>query len=94
MSTVVVSEQHSLSPDDAKSRLAAFEAEIAKYGMKVHWSGHNADLKGTGASGDVSVTDSNVTITVKLGMVAKMAGVKADKLEASLKKRLQAALNG
>lgn len=92
MSTVVVSENHSLPPDEAKSRLASFEAEIAKYGMTAHWNGLNADLKGTGASGDVKVTTASVTITVKLGMVAKLAGVKPDRLEASLKKRLQAAL--
>ena len=92
MSTVVVTENHSLSADEARSRLAAFEEEIAKYGMKAHWSGNSADLKGTGASGDVKVTDSAVTITVKLGMVAKLAGVKPDKLEASLQKRLKAAL--
>ena len=92
MSTVVVTENHSLEPDEAKSRLAAFEEEIAKYGMKAHWSGLKADLKGTGASGGVDVTSSAVIITVKLGMVAKLAGVKPDKLKASLEKRLKAAL--
>ncbi|MEM7676041.1 MAG: polyhydroxyalkanoic acid system family protein [Myxococcota bacterium] len=92
MSTVVVTEAHSLDPEEAKKRLASFEAEIAKYGMKAHWSGLSADLKGTGASGDVKVTGSAVTITVKLGMVAKMAGVKPDKLEVSLQKRLKEAL--
>lgn len=92
MSTVVVTESHALPPEEAKTRLASFEQEIAKYGMKVHWAGLAADLTGTGASGDVKVTDSAVTITVKLGMVAKLAGVKADKLQASLQKRLKAAL--
>ena len=92
MSTVVVKESHNLPADEAKARLSSFEEEIAKYGMKAHWSGHNAELKGTGASGSVAVTTSDVTITVKLGMVAKLAGVKPDKLEASLQKRLKAAL--
>ena len=95
MSTVVVTEAHSLAPEEAKSRLATFEEEIgSKYGLKVHWNGLKAALKGVGASGDVDVTSSAVTITVKLGMVARMAGVKAEMVEASVKKRLKAALTG
>lgn len=94
MSTVKVTESHSLSIDDAKKSLEAFEGDISKYGMKLHWSGANAELKGTGASGDVKVTDSSVTVTVKLGMMAKMAGVKPDLLEKSIAKRLKSALGG
>ena len=94
MSTVKVTESHSLSIDDAKKSLAAFEGDISKYGMKLNWNGANAELKGTGASGDVKVTDSSVTVTVKLGMMAKMAGVKPDLLEKSIAKRLKSALSG
>lgn len=91
MSTVVVSHKHNLTPEEAKSRLGAFEAEVAeKYGMRVEWSGLNAALKGTGVSGDVKVTDHDVTITVKLGLLVR-AVVKPDKLEASLMKRMRAA---
>ncbi|MEQ9502013.1 MAG: polyhydroxyalkanoic acid system family protein [Deltaproteobacteria bacterium] len=94
MSTITVTESHALSVDDAKKSLASFEGDLSKYGMKLEWSGANADLKGTGASGDVRVTDSNVTVVVKLGMMAKMAGVKPDLLEKSIQKRLKAALAG
>ena len=93
MSTIVVTESHSKSIEDARSSLGAFEGDIAKYGMKLIWSGATAELKGTGASGDVKVTDSQVTVTVKLGMMAKMAGVKPDLLEKSIAKRLKAALS-
>ena len=92
MSTVVVKESHSLSPEEAKGRLAAFEEEISsKFGLKTKWAGLRADLKGTGVSGDVNVTDADVTITVKLGLMAR-AVVKPDKLKASIEKRLKAAL--
>lgn len=94
MSTITVTESHGLSIDDAKKSLAAFETDLSKYGMKLEWSGANANLKGTGASGDVRVTESNVTVVVKLGMMAKMAGVKPDLLEKSIQKRLRAALSG
>lgn len=92
MSTIKVTEPHSLSVDEVKSRLAAFEQDISKYGMKLNWSGSKAELKGVGASGDVNVTASDVTISVKLGMMAKAAGVKPDKLSQSIEKRLKAAL--
>lgn len=92
MSDVVVTEAHSLPLDDVKGRLGAFEQDISKYGMKLEWSGNEAKLKGVGASGGVKVTDKDVTVTVKLGMMAKAAGIKADKLSGSIQKRLKAAL--
>lgn len=92
MSSVVVTEPHSLSADEARGRLTALEEDLAKYRMKLVWKGNSADLKGTGASGDVKVTDSDVTLTIKLGTMAKMAGVKPDLLSKSLQKRLKSAL--
>ena len=93
MSSIVVKENHSLDPAEVRTRLGAFEQDIAKYGMKLSWSGNeSAELKDTGASGDVKVTSSDVTITVKLGMMAKMAGIKPDLLSKSIEKRLKSAL--
>ncbi|MCK6549389.1 polyhydroxyalkanoic acid system family protein [Myxococcota bacterium] len=94
MSTVTVTEPHSLGVDAAKKALSTFESDIAKYGMKLVWSGSNAELKGTGASGDVKVTATSVTVVVKLGMLAKAAGVKPDMLQGSIQKRLKSALSG
>ncbi|MCO4772406.1 MAG: polyhydroxyalkanoic acid system family protein [Deltaproteobacteria bacterium] len=91
MSTIKVNQPHALPKDEAKSRLAVFEESLGKYGVKLDWSGHKAKLKGTGVSGGAEVADDNVNITVKLGFLAKAAGVDAGKLEASIKKRLAAA---
>ena len=93
MSSVHVEQPHSMSADEAKKALESFATEIAKYGMKLDWSGNNAKLKGTGASGEVAVHADKVTVTVKLGMIARAAGVKADKLEASIARRLANALS-
>lgn len=92
MSTVQVTQAHALGAATAKEKLAPFEQDIKKYGLSLAWKGTHAELKGTGASGDVKVTDSTVTVTVKLGLIAKAAGVDASKLEASIQKRLKAAL--
>ncbi len=91
MAEVRVSEAHSLSPDEAISRIGGFEEMMAKYGVKAKWKGHSAQLKGTGVSGSIDVTGSAVTVVVKLGMMARAVGVDPVRLEASIKKRLKAA---
>ena len=90
MSTIKVTQKHSLSKDDAKSRLSSFEDQLKKYGASLVWSGNDAKIKGMGVSGGASVADDNVSLTVKLGLLAKTAGVDPVKLEASIKKRLAA----
>ena len=93
MSSIVVKESHSYPVEEVKTRLGAFEQDISKkYGMKLQWKGTEAQLKGVGASGDVKVTSSDVTVTVKLGMMAKAAGIKPDMLSKSIEKRLKSAL--
>jgi len=93
MSTIKVNQSHSLSREDAKARLSFFEEQISKYGIKLDWNGFVGALKGTGVSGGAEVGDKDVNITVKLGFLAKAAGVDAAKLESSIKKRLEAAFS-
>jgi len=93
VSTIKVSQAHSLSKDDAKNRLDVFEQSLAKYGVKLDWSGFKAAIKGTGVSGGAEVLDDLVSITIKLGFIAKAAGVDAGKLEGSIRKRLTAAFS-
>ena len=92
MSTIRVNESHSHDQDTAKSKVSVFEEMVSKFGVKVIWSGYTAEIKGMGISGGIDVTPSDVTVTLKLGMMAKAAGVKADKLEGSIRKRLLEAL--
>lgn len=93
MSTVKVECGHQLPMDRAREAIDRLGADLKeKYGMKLEWSGNQAQLKGTGASGSVVVEGQRVVVTVKLGMLAKAAGVKADKVQASIDKRLAAAL--
>lgn len=93
MSTIQVRHPHAHPPAEAKSRLGSFEEDLAKRGAKLVWSGERAEVKGPGVSGHVRVTADAVEVEVKLGMLAKAAGVKADKLQASIEKRLRAALD-
>lgn len=91
MSKILVRQAHNKSVDEARAAIRDFEQQIAKYGLKANWKGNSATLKGIGASGRIDITSSDVAIEVKLGMMAKAAGIDADRLETSIKKRLVAA---
>ena len=92
MADIKVTESHSLSVDDAVLKVQSFEEMLKKYGVKSKWKSGHADLKGTGVSGSIDVTTSDVTVFLKLGMLAKAAGIDAERLQGSIQRRLKAAL--
>ena len=55
-------------------------------------AGRSAGSRGVGVSGSIDVSDKDVTVVVKLGMLAKAAGVDGDRLGKSIDKRLSSAL--
>lgn len=91
MSEVRIHQPHKVSAEEARVRVQNFEEMLRKYGVSTLWSGNQATLKGTGVSGSIAVQPNNVEIVVKLGMMARAFGVDPVRLEASIKKRLQAA---
>lgn len=91
---VKVSEPHSLSIDEAKARVLAFESFLAEKGVKATWKGNHAKIKGpVGVSGSIDVNASSVDVEVKIPMLAR-AVINEDKLSASIRKRLRAKLDG
>ncbi|MEO1269732.1 MAG: polyhydroxyalkanoic acid system family protein [Myxococcota bacterium] len=94
MADVTVTQPHTLSLDEVKNKMSEFETMMAKYGVKANWSGHSAKLKGLGVSGSIDVTDDQVKVLVKLGMMAKAAGVDPVRLKGSIERRLKAAFEG
>jgi putative polyhydroxyalkanoate system protein len=93
MASIRIVENHSLSPEEAKKRVQAFEEQLEKFRMKAHWKDLRAELKGTGASGEIRVTGQAVEVDVKLGLLAKAAGIDADRAENAIRKRLRQALD-
>lgn len=91
MADVRVTQPHSLSREDAKQKMSGFEEMMKKYGVSAKWSGSRADLKGTGVKGSIDVADTAVKIELKLGMLAKAAGIDASRLEKSIARRLNEA---
>ena len=92
MSDVRATQAHAnLSLDEAKEKLGSFEEMMKKYGVSADWSGRHADLKGTGVKGAIDVSDSDVQIELKLGMLAKAAGIDPKRLQQSIERRLREA---
>lgn len=95
MADVRVTQTHdNLSLDDARQKLTGFEDMMKKYNVAAKWSGSHADLKGTGVKGSIDVTGSDVTVELKLGMLAKAAGIDPNRLSNSIARRLKEAFEG
>ena len=93
MATISITETHTLDKETAKSRVSVFEEMLGKFGVKLGWTGDKATFKGIGVSGSIVVSDDNVTIEIKLGMMAKAAGVDGDRLKSSISRRLREAFD-
>lgn len=93
MADVQVKQPHNLSVDDAKAKMSDFEDMMKKYGVSATWSGGHADLKGTGVKGAIDVTGSDVNVQLKLGMLAKAAGIDPSRLQNSIARRLKDAFD-
>jgi len=89
--SIHVRQPHALNRTQAKLKLTDFEDMLKKFSVSLAWSGFDAQIKGTGVSGDVKVLEDAIDVHVKLGMLARLAGVDEERLRVSIAKRLRAA---
>lgn len=94
MSNIRVSQGHSVSRDEAKAKLEGFADYLSKYRVSLAWNGHAAKVKGIGVSGDLQIGEAAVDVNVKLGMLARAAGIDATRLQGSIERRLKEAFEG
>lgn len=93
MTAIHVRQPHRVDRATARTKLEGFTELLDKYRVKLAWNGDKAKVKGVGVSGDVAIGDDAVDVTLKLGMLAKAAGIDASRLKASIAKRLTAAFD-
>ena len=93
MGTINIRQEHSLSIDEARTRLASFESQMSQIGAKLVWKGSRAEVSGLGVSGSAVITEGLVELTLKLGMLARAAGVDEDRLKGSISRRLSVTLS-
>ena len=92
MSTIHITQSHEFDRTQARARLSFFEDTLSKYGVRLQWNAYEAAIKGVGVSGKITVSDTEVDIDLKLGLIAKAAGVDPERLESSITRRLTAAM--
>ena len=94
MSNLRVEVSHPHSVQEAQRRLSSFSADLAKVHAHLNWKGTRAEVSGVGVSGEVSLDPGKVVVALRLGLVARAAGVDPVRLETSIRRRLEAAMAG
>jgi putative polyhydroxyalkanoate system protein len=88
MSRIEVHHEHDLDRAQARLRIGAIEDKLGQYGIRLTWKGDEATIKGVGVSGSVVLSEGRVDLVLKLGMIARAAGVDADRLRGAILKRM------
>ncbi|MCP4677659.1 MAG: poly(3-hydroxybutyrate) depolymerase [Deltaproteobacteria bacterium] len=74
MADISKSRNHNLDPEVLRQRLHSLAEEMGrKFGIKYRWDGDTCVLSGSALKkGELTMTDSTVSIELTLGMMAKM----------------------
>jgi len=90
MADIEIEREHALSPEALKARLTNMEEKLRdRYGVQLVWRGDSADVKGTGVSGVVTVGQSTVGVSLKLGLLVRPF---ASKIRETMEKQIDRAL--
>ena len=93
MSQINIAVTHEHPIEEAHRRVKSFEEKLKKFRVKSTWSGYRATVSGPGLSGNVRVDDRQVSLVLKIGMVARAAGANATKLKPIIEQHLRDSLN-
>ncbi|PVZ09666.1 MULTISPECIES: polyhydroxyalkanoic acid system family protein [unclassified Pseudomonas] len=73
MSQITVERQHTLGREAARARAGKLVEKLqSKYDMQAEWEGDTVELKRSGITGQVAITDTLVRVEIKLGMMLSM----------------------
>lgn len=86
MADINIRKSHGLDKDAAKAKVHQIVDEL-EYVDKATWNGAGtkADVKGKGFKGDIEVTDTDLVVNIKLGLLAKAL---KGKIEEQINKRI------
>ena len=87
MPKIKMDRSHSLSMDEARSKVDNMAADLEKrYGLKSNLAGNKLNFKRTGVKGHVEISDGKVSVLVDLSM---MLSPLKGKVEENLKQNLE-----
>jgi len=86
MSDINVSRAHGMEKAEALAKLKTLAGELqSRYGVGITFAGDVAQVKGKGVSGEARVTDTHVSLNLKLGLAARLI---AGKIKSGVDKQL------
>ncbi len=90
MSTIHVNRNHTLGKERAKKSIEEIAQEMkGRLGISYRWNGDELTFERSGVDGKIAVTDSNVDVVVKLGILASpMQGMVQREIEHYLDRHL------
>ena len=73
MSKIKLERDHGLgSADEAKALIGPVEEKLKeRYGVTLDWNGNSAKIKGVGVSGQFNLSDTQILVEIKLGLLLK-----------------------
>lgn len=90
MADIEIERSHRLGLTQLKERLGGLEEKLLdRYGVKLTWRGNEAEVRGTGVSGTLSVDEAQVAVNLKLGLLMRPL---AGKIREAMEKQIDRAL--
>lgn len=93
VSTLMFDLEYSGDRASAKRDVEHFVAQLSKWGgTKISWDEYAGNFDGVGVSGNLTIKSSKVRVTIKLGLMAKIAGAEPNSVS-GLIEELKRSLN-
>ena len=90
MADIDIERTHSLGLEELRKRLGTLEEKLReRYGAQIDWRGDEADIKGTGFSGTLTLAETRVAVSLKLNFLMRpMAGKIREAMESQVDRAL------
>lgn len=90
MADIEIERTHTLGLEELRKRLHTLEEKLQeRYGAKLNWSGNQADIKGTGFQGTLTLGETTVAVGIKLSFLMRpLAGKIREQMEKQVDKAL------
>ena len=91
MSQIHINREHPFNIEEARERVELLRAKLkAKLGINSQWQGDKLLFKGSGATGNITVTEKDIDVKIKLGL---LMGALAPTLKEKIAKGLDEAIS-
>lgn len=91
MSQIHINREHPFNIEEARERVEVLRGKLKdKLGINSQWQGNELSFKGSGTTGKITVTESDIDVRIKLGL---LMGALAPTLKEKISQGLDDAIN-